>query len=41
MAVQALGIQTRRSRYVSESIYDLIRLMEQDNVGPINIGNLG
>ncbi|PIA28912.1 hypothetical protein AQUCO_06500035v1 [Aquilegia coerulea] len=41
LTVQAPGTQTRSFCYVSDMVDGLIRLMEGDNTGPINIGNPG
>lgn len=41
MTVQAPGTQTRSFCYVSDMVDGLIRLMEGDNTGPINLGNPG
>jgi len=41
MTVQAPGTQTRSLCYVSDMVDGLIRLMEGDNTGPINLGNPG
>ncbi|KAL5710928.1 UDP-glucuronate decarboxylase [Ranunculus cassubicifolius] len=41
LTVQAPGTQTRSFCYVSDMVNGLIRLMEGDNTGPINIGNPG
>ena len=40
MIVKGPGIQTRNFFYVSYSVDDLNHLMEGDNTGPINLGNL-
>ncbi|RVW57037.1 UDP-glucuronic acid decarboxylase 6 [Vitis vinifera] len=39
LTVQAPGTQTRSFCYVSDMVDGLIRLMEGENTGPINIGN--
>ncbi|KAL0336545.1 UNVERIFIED_CONTAM: UDP-glucuronic acid decarboxylase 6 [Sesamum radiatum] len=39
LTVQLPGTQTRSFCYVSDMVDGLIRLMEGDNTGPINIGN--
>ncbi|XP_058099122.1 UDP-glucuronic acid decarboxylase 6 [Magnolia sinica] len=41
LTVQSPGTQTRSFCYVSDMVDGLIRLMEGDNTGPINIGNPG
>ncbi|CAN0854044.1 UDP-glucuronic acid decarboxylase 3 [Linum grandiflorum] len=41
LTVQKPGTQTRSFCYVSDMVDGLIRLMEGDNTGPINIGNPG
>ncbi|KAK6120371.1 hypothetical protein DH2020_045851 [Rehmannia glutinosa] len=41
LTVQLPGTQTRSFCYVSDMVDGLIRLMEGDNTGPINIGNPG
>ncbi|CAM6085778.1 unnamed protein product [Calypogeia fissa] len=41
LTVQAPGTQTRSFCYVSDMVDGLIRLMEGENTGPINIGNPG
>ncbi|XP_059315236.1 UDP-glucuronic acid decarboxylase 5 isoform X2 [Lycium ferocissimum] len=41
LTVQAPGTQTRSFCYVSDMVNGLIRLMEGENTGPINIGNPG
>eukprot|EP01018_Ginkgo_biloba_P020527 Gb_33566 [translate_table: standard] len=41
MTVQAPGTQTRSFCYVSDMVDGLIRLMEGEHTGPINIGNPG
>ncbi|CAN6710318.1 unnamed protein product [Malus baccata var. baccata] len=41
LTVQAPGTQTRSFCYVSDMVDGLIRLMQGDNTGPINIGNPG
>ncbi|KAJ4807628.1 UDP-glucuronic acid decarboxylase [Rhynchospora pubera] len=41
LTVQAPGTQTRSFCYVSDMVDGLIRLMEGDNTGPINLGNPG
>ncbi|KAG1339198.1 UDP-glucuronic acid decarboxylase 6 [Cocos nucifera] len=41
LTVQAPGTQTRSFCYVSDMVDGLIRLMEGDHTGPINIGNPG
>lgn len=41
LTVQAPGTQTRSFCYVSDMVDGLIRLMEGNNTGPINIGNPG
>ncbi|KAG7016243.1 UDP-glucuronic acid decarboxylase 3, partial [Cucurbita argyrosperma subsp. argyrosperma] len=41
LTVQAPGTQTRSFCYVSDMVDGLVRLMEGDNTGPINIGNPG
>ncbi|KAL6523632.1 UDP-glucuronic acid decarboxylase 6 [Orobanche gracilis] len=41
LTVQLPGTQTRSFCYVSDMVNGLIRLMEGDNTGPINIGNPG
>ncbi|XP_072960352.1 UDP-glucuronic acid decarboxylase 6-like [Typha angustifolia] len=41
LTVQAPGTQTRSFCYVSDMVNGLIRLMEGDYTGPINIGNPG
>ncbi|XP_020689222.2 UDP-glucuronic acid decarboxylase 5-like [Dendrobium catenatum] len=41
LTVQLPGTQTRSFCYVSDMVDGLIRLMEGDNIGPINIGNPG
>ncbi|KAF8402867.1 hypothetical protein HHK36_010959 [Tetracentron sinense] len=41
LTVQAPGTQTRSFCYVSDNVDGLIRLMEGEHIGPINIGNPG
>ncbi|KAG6488646.1 hypothetical protein ZIOFF_049895 [Zingiber officinale] len=41
LTVQAPGTQTRSFCYVSDMVDGLIRLMDGDHTGPINIGNPG
>ncbi|XP_073118464.1 UDP-glucuronic acid decarboxylase 6-like [Henckelia pumila] len=41
LTVQLPGTQTRSFCYVSDMVDGLMRLMEGDNTGPINIGNPG
>ncbi|ERN07773.1 hypothetical protein AMTRI_Chr08g204590 [Amborella trichopoda] len=41
LTVQSPGTQTRSFCYVSDMVDGLIRLMEGDHTGPINIGNPG
>ncbi|KAG7030723.1 UDP-glucuronic acid decarboxylase 6 [Cucurbita argyrosperma subsp. argyrosperma] len=41
LTVQAPGTQTRSFCYVSDMVDGLIRLMEGENTGPINVGNPG
>ncbi|GKB67865.1 UDP-glucuronic acid decarboxylase 6 [Tanacetum coccineum] len=41
LTVQSPGTQTRSFCYVSDMVDGLIRLMEGNNTGPINIGNPG
>ncbi|CAI0411368.1 unnamed protein product [Linum tenue] len=41
LTVQAPGTQTRSFCYVSDMVDGLIKLMEGENTGPINIGNPG
>lgn len=41
MTVQAPGTQTRSFCYVSDMVEGLIRLMEGNDTGPINLGNPG
>ncbi|KAK4399853.1 UDP-glucuronic acid decarboxylase 6 [Sesamum angolense] len=41
LSVQLPGTQTRSFCYVADMVDGLIRLMEGDNTGPINIGNPG
>ncbi|KAL2596877.1 hypothetical protein AAZV13_11G128400 [Glycine max] len=41
LTVQVPGTQTRSFCYVSDMVDGLIRLMEGENTGPINIGNPG
>lgn len=41
LTVQKPGTQTRSFCYVSDMVDGLIRLMEGDDTGPINIGNPG
>ncbi|KAL0296846.1 UNVERIFIED_CONTAM: UDP-glucuronic acid decarboxylase 6 [Sesamum radiatum] len=41
LTVQLPGTQTRSFCYVADMVDGLIRLMEGDNTGPINIGNPG
>ncbi|CAA2983852.1 Hypothetical predicted protein [Olea europaea subsp. europaea] len=41
LTVQLPGTQTRSFCYVSDMVDGLIRLMEGENTGPINIGNPG
>ncbi|EYU28872.1 hypothetical protein MIMGU_mgv1a013516mg [Erythranthe guttata] len=41
LAFQLPGTQTRSFCYVSDMVDGLMRLMEGDNTGPINIGNPG
>ncbi|KAL2899068.1 UDP-glucuronic acid decarboxylase 5, partial [Bienertia sinuspersici] len=41
LTVQAPGTQTRSFCFVSDMVDGLIRLMEGENTGPINIGNPG
>ncbi|KAJ8477222.1 hypothetical protein OPV22_020949 [Ensete ventricosum] len=41
LTVQAPGTQTRSFCYVSDMVDGLIRLMEGENTGPINLGNPG
>ena len=41
MTVQKPGTQTRSFCYVSDMVDGLMRLMEGDDTGPINIGNPG
>ncbi|PRQ49016.1 putative UDP-glucuronate decarboxylase [Rosa chinensis] len=41
LTVQSPGTQTRSFCYVSDMVDGLIRLMQGDNTGPINIGNPG
>ncbi|KAK9283979.1 hypothetical protein L1049_012237 [Liquidambar formosana] len=41
LTVQSPGTQTRSFCYVSDMVDGLVRLMEGDNTGPINIGNPG
>ncbi|KAF9596309.1 hypothetical protein IFM89_008835 [Coptis chinensis] len=41
LTVQAPGTQTRSFCYVSDMVDGLMRLMEGDNTGPINVGNPG
>ncbi|XP_078446785.1 UDP-glucuronic acid decarboxylase 6-like [Wolffia australiana] len=41
LTVQDPGTQTRSFCYVSDMVEGLIRLMEGDNTGPINLGNPG
>lgn len=41
MTVQAPGTQTRSFCYVSDMVDGLIRLMEGNDTGPINLGNPG
>eukprot|EP00249_Psilotum_nudum_P008745 c21484_g2_i2 orf=462-1529(+) len=41
MTVQKPGIQTRSFCYVSDMVDGLIRLMESDITGPVNLGNPG
>ncbi|XP_041005294.1 UDP-glucuronic acid decarboxylase 6 isoform X2 [Juglans microcarpa x Juglans regia] len=41
LTVQAPGTQTRSFCYVSDMVDGLIRLMQGENTGPINIGNPG
>ncbi|KAM3739690.1 hypothetical protein ACB098_08G041200 [Castanea mollissima] len=41
LTIQLPGTQTRSFCYVSDMVDGLIRLMEGENTGPINIGNPG
>ena len=41
MTLQTPGTQTQSFCYVSAMVDGLIRLMEGDNTGPVNLGNLG
>ncbi|CAA6656824.1 unnamed protein product [Spirodela intermedia] len=41
LTVQAPGTQTRSFCYVSDMVDGLIRLMEGDSTGPVNLGNPG
>ncbi|XP_057487463.1 UDP-glucuronic acid decarboxylase 5-like [Actinidia eriantha] len=41
LTVQLPGTQTRSFCYVSDMVDGLIRLMEREHTGPINIGNPG
>lgn len=41
LTVQKPGTQTRSFCYVSDMVDGLMRLMEGDETGPINIGNPG
>jgi len=41
LTVQKPGTQTRSFCYVSDMVDGLIRLMEGNDTGPINIGNPG